>query len=113
MPVLTGSLVRVPLGCGRSALAVASCFSVHDLGGGADLFAGLRHAVLAIPDSGALCGLGGRYVFGGHALCGQVVWPERQGLAMGTWCGQLSGAALTRAGRAFADRGRRGAGGGA
>jgi NNP family nitrate/nitrite transporter-like MFS transporter len=97
MPVLTGSLMRVPLGIwtdkygGRIVMAAAD--GRHRARHLAD---GLRHAVLAVPGDRPLRRPGRRRLLGRHALRGALVPEGQQGFAMGVFGAGNSGAAVNK-----------------
>jgi NNP family nitrate/nitrite transporter-like MFS transporter len=98
VPVLTGSLIRVPLGIWTDKLRRSHCDGSFDGHHGAShLDDELRNRILALPDHRAVCGPGGRVVFGRHALMWLAGFPKsRQGMAMGVYGAGNSGAAVNK-----------------
>src|SRR5450830_1796785 len=91
-PVLTGSLVRLPLGLLTDRFGGRIVFFLLMLACVLPVPDHLRHRLLAVPGAGPVCRPGWRFVFGGHRLCRQMVRQGEPGLCHGrVWRRQRRG----------------------
>ena len=79
MPVLTGSLVRVPLGIWTDRYGGRPVFFVLMLLAVVPIWLLSMPPVLALPGAGAVRRPDGRLVLGRHALCGALVSAQQAG----------------------------------
>jgi hypothetical protein len=95
-PVLTGSLIRVPLGIWTDKYGgriVMACLMAHRAGHLADE---LRHRLLALPGHRPVRGPGRRLVLVGTPYVARWFPRNRQGMAMGVYGAGNSGAAVNK-----------------
>lgn len=95
LPILTGSLVRLPLGLITDRFGGRIVFFIHMLLVAIPIWPGLRQPVLALPGARPVRRPGWRLLRGRHRL--HLAWfeKERQGTAMGIFGAGNAGAAIT------------------
>lgn len=95
LPILTGSLVRLPLGLITDRFGGRIVFFIHMLLVAIPIWPGLRQPVLALPGARPVRRPGRRLLRGRHRL--HLAWfeKERQGTAMGIFGAGNAGAAIT------------------